>query len=110
MSGRHTLGRSFTEAGENARAQHGIVLAGFQLILIVVAQSIQKSGGFAELKLAAAFMGPRDLGPSLASSCPSRNSVRRIFSTFFWQYRSLVALIDYGIDHAGFRNRDGLWT
>src|SRR5258707_15556836 len=45
----------------------GIVLAGFQLILIVVAQSIQKSGGFAELSSLLPSWVREMLGPSLAS-------------------------------------------
>jgi ABC-2 type transport system permease protein len=45
----------------------GIVLAGFQLILIVVAQSIQKSGGFAELSTLLPSWVREMLGPSLAS-------------------------------------------
>jgi ABC-2 type transport system permease protein len=45
----------------------GIVLGGFQLILIVVARSIQKSGGFEELSTLLPSWVREMLGPSLAS-------------------------------------------
>src|SRR5260370_28032453 len=45
----------------------GILLAGFQLILIVVARSIQRSGGFQELATLLPAWVREMLGPSMAS-------------------------------------------